>query len=90
MERIMTQQKMVSLLLECTLGHEFWLDVERKEDVEMSHVSDVNSPEGYAIFRDRSLIKCGPCAIIGDITYCRLVPCAMMTLQVKHTPNASD
>jgi hypothetical protein len=43
------------------VAHRWNLNLEYPTDVTMSHVSDNGSVEGYAIFRDKYLVKCPYC-----------------------------
>jgi hypothetical protein len=68
--------------LRCTdNGHVFWLRIERTADVTLSQISDsLDMDEGYALFRDRTLIECPYCRSL-----CRLTG-VTGKVEVKFTP----
>jgi hypothetical protein len=51
-------------------GVTFSVVLERKEDLSMTHVSDTGeSTEGFAVYRDRVLVKCPHCKGL-----CKILP----------------
>jgi hypothetical protein len=78
-------KKMTSFRMLCVgICHSiFILDLERKEDLSMSTLSDTGDPNqnsGYAIYRDRSFVECPYCYGL-----CKMLP-GSSTLNVRFTP----
>ena len=60
------------------VGQHIWnLNLEYPTDVAMSHVTEDGSVQGYAIFRDKYLVKCPYCE-----SYCKIIP-GRATVEIK-------
>jgi hypothetical protein len=83
---IQPTHSMTSFRMKCVgvCHRTFILDVERKEDLTMSHLSDTHDPNqntGYAIYRDRSFVECPSCHGL-----CKMLP-GSSTLDVSFKPS---
>jgi hypothetical protein len=85
---VSTYSRRVTFFLFCIKNnHKFALDIERREDITLSHMTDVlqsaaGAEQGFVVFRDRSFVECPYCKSL-----CHLIPgTAIISADIKYTP----